>query len=153
MGGLSGAALPPVFFFSPPPLPWNWEPPNTLHLTPHPYPTPPSPVVLRQPSTQHSTISLSTPPPSLCIPVWGLWDWYVVFGSVLLIFCWMNFFFVEFIISHFFVVFLFLSPPNKIIAIAAVQPASHDFFSVAACCTNQGCSYIFTFCMTKKTTL
>lgn len=23
-------------------------------------------------------------------------------------------------------------------------------FSVAACCTNQGCSYIFTFCMTKK---
>lgn len=60
--------------------------------------------------------------------------------------------FFEFIISLFrlFSVSSFFFLPNKIIAIAAVQPASHGFFSVAACCTNQGCSYIFTFCMTKK---
>lgn len=77
------------------------------------------------------------------------------FGSVLLIFCWMNsefiFYVVGFIISSpssFVVLFSVpYPPPYKIIAIAAVWWASYDF--VAACCTNQGCSYIFTSCMTK----
>lgn len=153
MGGLSGAA-PPLIFFSHP-----LRPPMELRATQHPPPPhPPPPRALwfsGSPALSIPQFLCRPPPPSLCIPVWGLWDWYVVFGSVLLIFCWMNYFFLlslSFLIFCHFSVSYFFSP-NKIIAIAAVQPASHDFFSVAACCTNQGCSYIFTFCMTKKTTL
>lgn len=76
---------------------------------------PPLPMELR--ATQQPSTSLPPAPrfsgiPALSIPqfycrplvmylVWELWDWYLVFGSVLLIFCWMIFFsfFVEFIIS------------------------------------------------------
>uniref|UniRef100_A0A7N8X5T3 Uncharacterized protein n=1 Tax=Mastacembelus armatus TaxID=205130 RepID=A0A7N8X5T3_9TELE len=53
------------------------------------------------------------------------------FGSVLLIFCWMNNFlllgllFLIFCLFFFFSLFLIF--PNKVIAIAAVQPVSHDF--------------------------
>lgn len=56
------------------------------------------------------------------------------FGSVLLIFCWMKYFLLLgllfLILCILFFIFFrpLLSPPNKIIAIAAVQPASHDFF-------------------------
>lgn len=55
MGGPSGAAPPPFSFFV-------FSPPMELRATQHPPPHPThGPEVLRQPTTQHSTISLSTP--------------------------------------------------------------------------------------------
>lgn len=94
---------------------WNWEPPNI----PQPW---------GSQASQHSAFHNFTVDPSLCIPVWGLWDWYLVFGSVLLIFCWMNYFCWVYYFPLFCLFFLLLIFPNKIIAIAAVQPASHDFY-------------------------
>lgn len=111
----------PSLFFSPP-TPWNWEPPNTLHLT---YPTAPR----------------FSGSPALSIPQFHCRSLFMYsrvrtlglvssFGSVLLIFCWKNYFLLLgllFLIFCLLFLFLFLIFPNKIIAIAAVQPASHDF--------------------------
>lgn len=136
---------------TPPPTSHGTESHPTPSTAPTPHPTP----VRGSQAAQHSAFH------NFCRPLFmysrvrtmGLVCsfWVCAFN---MFFCWTIFFwfcFFEFIISlfrHFSVSFFFL--PNKIFAIAAVQPASHGFFSVAACCTNQGCSYIFTFCMTKK---
>lgn len=72
---------PPLLFFSPH---WNWEPPNTLHLT-------------------HPTAPRFSGSPALSIPQFHCRPLFMYsrvrtlglvssFGSVLLIFCWMNYF-------------------------------------------------------------
>lgn len=111
---------------APLPSPWNREPPRQPSTSLFPSLSPP-------PAPRFSAIPALSIPQFHCRPlvmylVWGLWDWYLVFGSVLLIFCWMNFFFWVYYFS--FVLFPPSVPyfsPNKFIAIAAVQPASQDF--------------------------
>lgn len=75
-------SCPPSFFS--PPTPWNWEPPNTLHLT-------------------HPTAPRFSGSPALSIPQFHCRSLFMYsrvrtlglvssFGSVLLIFCWKNYF-------------------------------------------------------------
>lgn len=75
--------------------------PTTLHLSP--------------PAPSFSGIPALSIPQFHCRPlvmylVWGLWDWYLVFGSVLLIFCLMIFFVCLLFLLSFFPLFLFFFP-------------------------------------------
>lgn len=88
---------PPLFFLPP----WNWEPPNTLHLT---HPTAPrfsgSPA-LSIPQFHCRSLFMYS-----CVRTLGLVS---SFGSVLLIFCWMNYFL---LLGLLFLIFcLFFSVP------------------------------------------
>lgn len=94
-------------------------------------------------------------PARLCSKTFGdFGDWYLVlvcaFNILLKVFLFhfFPFFCFCFVFVDISYPFSFCSKiPNKI-AIATVWQAGHNF-SVAACGTNQGCSYIFTFCKTK----
>lgn len=116
---LEGWAKWSCIVIKPPPLPME------LRATQQPSTSlPPSPVVLRHPSTQHSTISLSTPRYVSRVRTLGL-----VFSFWV---CAFNILLNDFFLSLLFLVFFFppcslFSFPDKIIAIAAVQPASQDF--------------------------
>lgn len=108
-----------TLFFPPP----SW---TESHQTPS---TSPTPRPRGSQAAQHSTISLSIP---LYVMYSRVRTLGVVssFGSVLLILCWMNFLLLGLLFQFFFVFYYFIlfhTFPYKIIAIAAVQPASHDF--------------------------
>lgn len=129
MGGPSGIALPFWFLVFCLHLPTEPPPHGTeSHPPPQPPTHPPThPPVRGSQAAQHSAFHNFCQPLFMysCVRTLGLVCsfWVCAFNILLNEF----FFFVELILSHIFVLFLLFFSPNKIIAIAAVQPASHVF--------------------------